>query len=178
MDGKKCSYEEARKLIQSGDVVFVRNKKGFVASVIRFFTRSKYSHVGFAFWVEIEGTPRLLMLEAQGGAKRRIVNISFYKEEKLDIIAAPKPWRDIAPTAMENLGQVAYGWLEAGYVGIREALMKGPGWTLPYKDMPGEICSEFVARMLGMEQTHVSPQLLWEMLETENEVRVEVRKVD
>ena len=178
MEGKEYSYDEARKLIQSGDVVFVRNKKGIVASVIRMFTRSKYSHVGFAFWVEIEGRSRLMMLEAQGGAMRRIVNISFYKGLELDVIATPKPWNEVAPNAMESLGQVGYGWLEAGYVGIRELLMKTMGWTLPYKDLPGEICSEFVARMIELENPHISPQLLWEMLEAENEIRVEVRKVD
>ena len=179
MEIKTCSYSVARQHIQNGDLVFVRNKKGMVAGIIRTFTQSLYSHVGFAFWVEIEGTPRLFVLEAQGGAKRRIVNMSFYQNVELDIIAAPRPWSEIALEALERLGQVKYGWFDIGYIGVREILMKKFGWILPYRELPGEICSEFVARMIGLDNPHVSPQLLWErLIEGGNEIRVEVRKVD
>ena len=62
------SYEKIRNYIKDGDVVFVANKSTIVAKVIQFFTRSRYSHVGFAFWIEAAGRDRLMMVEAQGGA--------------------------------------------------------------------------------------------------------------
>ena len=103
MEIKSVSYEEARNQIQDGDIIFVRNKQTLSARVVRTFTRSLYSHVGFAFWVEAAGKRRLMMVEAQGGARRRIVNMSYYRENELDIIAAQDDWNDIGSNALTNL---------------------------------------------------------------------------
>ena len=176
MDIPIVSYEDARNYIKDGDVVFISKKKRLSASIIRFFTHSNYSHVGFAFWAEIAGTRRLMMAEAQGGAKRRIVNMSFYKGIDLDIVKAPKDWSKMAPDALDRLGEVRYGWLEALYVGFRESILKTFGWMLPEHDLPGEICSEYCARLLDMPEMHISPQGLWEeLIARGNELRVQVR---
>lgn len=158
------SYVEARSLINDGDVVFIRNKNTIVAKAIRFFTKSKYSHVGFAFWIETAGRKRLMMVEAQGKANRRVVNMSFYAGVELDVIAAPRDWCEIGNVALGRLGQVEYSWLEAAYVGIREFLLKYFQIEIPRKDFPGEICSEYIARILKLPEKHISPQLLWEQL--------------
>ena len=166
MEIKSVSYEEARNQIQDGDIIFVRNKQTLSARVVRTFTRSLYSHVGFAFWVEAAGKRRLMMVEAQGGARRRIVNMSYYRENELDIIAAQDDWNDIGSNALTKLGLVSYGWGEAAYVGLRETLLKVLNIRIARRDFPGEICSEYVARILKMKEIHISPQLLWEQLLT------------
>lgn len=158
------SYSEARNSINDGDIVFIRNRQTLVSAVIRFFIRSKYSHAGFAFWAIIGEQKRLMIAEAQGGAHRRILNMSFYQADELDIIQAPKPWTSIVESALTKLGQVEYGWIEAYYVGIREFLLKYLNIKIPAINLPGEICSEYIADNLGLEERHISPQLLWENL--------------
>ena len=158
------SYEEARKDIKDGDIVFV-SSSSIVARIIRFFTFSKYSHAGIAFWATVSGRNRLFMVEAQGGAKRRIVNMSFYRGKRLEVVESPRQWSEYANQALDRLGEVEYGWLEAAYVGLREFLLKMTKYIkLPRLDMPGEICSVYLARMLDLPPTNMSPQLLFEHL--------------
>ena len=171
-------YTEARPKIQNGDIVFVRGEPGFfkrpVQNLIMFFTKSKYTHVGIAFWVNICGQDRLMMVESQVGAKRRILNMSFYQRRELDVIEAPREWQGMCVTATERLGQVNYGYLDAIYVGLRERLAKYI--ALPHKNFQGEICSELIARLLGFEEVNISPQKLWDQLmKTGARVRLVVR---
>lgn len=170
------SYAEGRNKIKDGDIVFVSNKETLTARVVQFFTQSPYSHCGFAFWVNIAGQRRLMMVEAQGSAKRRIVNMSNYRENELDIVRTKHKWTELAPKALDRLGLIKYGWMDAVYVGICESALKHLNIKLPHKDFPGEICSEFCARVMGMEQTHLSPQVLWEQLEKRDyKIRVIIR---
>jgi len=157
-------YDQARSLIIDGDIVFIKDSPSWVGSVIRFFTKSRYSHVGIAFWITTGGITRLMMVEAQGGSRRRIVNLSKYAGVELDIMKAPKPWPDVAPRALEHLSDVPYGYMEAAYIGIVEAMQQYFDVTLPRKNFNGEICSEFVARVLELPSQHVSPQALMDQL--------------
>ncbi len=88
------TYEQYRDIAQDGDIIFIRGvKNSFVQSVIMFFTDSPYSHVGIAFWAIINDSPRLMIVEAQGGSNRRIINLSFYNDGTLiDVIKAPMSW--------------------------------------------------------------------------------------
>lgn len=161
----KMSYEEARGVIEDGDIVFVREKMSLarpIRSLIMFFTNSHYIHVGIAFWVRVCGHNHLMIAEAQGGAKRRIINMSYYQKRKMDVVTSPAEWNATCEKAIANLGVVDYGWLDAIYVGIKEKL--STFISLPEKDFPGEICSEFVARLLELEKVNVSPQRLYEIL--------------
>lgn len=163
---KTIDYEEARNFIKDGDIVFIRDKSNLVGWIVRLFTFSRYSHVGIAFWALVGGKRRLFMVEAQGGSKRRIVNMSYYDNQRLDIISAPVKWSAYVDRAMDRLGKVKYGWFDAIYVGLRESLMKTTKFIkLPRFNLSGEICSEFVARMLDLPKKQVSPQLLLEQLE-------------
>ena len=176
MDVPVVGYKLGRNLIDDGDIVFVRNKKTITARVIQFFTRSPYSHVGIAFWVEIEKQPRLMIVEAQGKTKRRILNMSFYSENQLDVIQAPKEWKFVYNKALEKLGKVDYGYFEAAYVGLREFLLQYFKITLPTKDLPGQICSEFVASVYDLKRVHISPALLAkELLNAGYKLKVKIR---
>lgn len=166
MEKKVYSYEEVREKIQDGDIVFIRDKKGIWSKIIRFFTKSKFSHAGIAFWMSSGGHRRLMIVEAQGGAKRRIVNLSYHSEGKYVIIEGPKPWSDVNHIALDKLNKVSYGYFEALYVGIREFLLKYFDIKLKQFGFPGEICSEFIANVYGLPNKHISPQLLMENLLT------------
>ena len=174
------TYETARKLIQNGDIVFIRNKHGILPWIIRLFTSSRYSHVGIAFWVTVEHTKRLMIAETQGGSNRRILNLSYYLSSEMDIIKAPVPWGDYFEIALHKLGEIKYGWLEAGYIGLRELCIKRLNIRLPIKKFHGEICSEYVANMLISKlpylETGVSPQGLFEQICPNNDPYIMIRK--
>ena len=179
MEPKVLSYEHARPEIKGGDVVFVRGKHSkLVQSLIMFFTKSAYSHVGFAFWMTTEdgSENRLMMVEAQGGTKRRVVNMSFYEDRRLDVVNSPIAWNEIESCALSKLGLVEYGWLDVLYVGIHDFLLKYLGIKIPHANMPGETCSEFVAKCLHLKETHISPQELFEALMKQGcEIKIKVR---
>lgn len=159
------SYEEARHLIQDGDIVFFHGswRNPFQALVMA-FTRSKFSHVCIAFRMKVGDTERVMCVEAQGRTRRRILSLSFYGNKNMVVVSSPKPWTDIQTAALERVGVAKYSMLSAIYVGIREYLLKTFSIRLPISDLPHEICSEFVADVLGMEDTEISPQLLYEEL--------------
>lgn len=158
------SFVEAREHIMDGDIVFIKNRRGPLSSLIHVFTRSVYSHVGIAFWMKTGNVRRLMMVEAQGGTSRRIVNLSKYAGDDLDVIEAPQEWDSVVNTALKKLSEVPYGYFEALYVGIVEFAQQYWNITLPRKNFDGEICSEFVARVYDLPEKHISPQGLFEQL--------------
>lgn len=157
-------YVDARLLIDNGDIAFIRGSwKKPLQRIIMFFTNSKYSHVGITFWATINNIPRLMMIEAQGGTKRRLINLSYYSDKNIDIITSPKPWEDYCEIALSNIGITKYSWLDVFYIGLKEKLEKYI--KLPSKNLSsGEICSEFVAKCLNYSNTNVSPQKLFETI--------------
>lgn len=174
---KYSTYEQARMHIDDGDIVFIRDKVGPLIRLIRFLTKSKYSHVGIAFWIETANRRRLMMVEAQGGSKRRVVNISYYDGDNYDIFAAPKEWNEVGEYALSKLNQVCYGYFEAAYVGIREFFLQYFNIKLPTADLHGEICSEFVARVYDLPEKNISPNLLLEQLiDLGYDYKIKVRK--
>lgn len=176
---KQLTYEQAREEIQSGDVVFIHGSKlKPFQYIVMYSTDSLFAHVGLAFWMLTEDDERRLMVvEAQGGSRRRMVNMSNYRDRKIDIIKAPRPWNKISHIALDrsSLGCTRYGWLDAIYIGLREKLARYT--RLPITHFSGEICSEFIARLLELPKVHISPQMLWEELIKQGyEVRLSIRK--
>lgn len=171
----RIPYEQAREQIQSGDVVFICNKGLLHHKLITWFTRSEHIHVGIAFWASIEGSAHLMITEANGGAQRRIVNLSHYKDHQMDILVGPVPWNNIKEDALERLGQVQYNWIQAGYVGVREKFHSAFGFSMPDIDMPGEICSERVADIFGFEDNHLSPAALFRYMHHNLNCKIRVK---
>ena len=167
------SYAQGRDLIQDGDIVFVAHKKGiFLPQLIEFFTKSIFSHVAIAFWVETAGVKRLMAVQAQGGNKRFVMNLSALDKCQLYVVTPPKNWTTVAPNALVKLDQVKYGYMEALYVGFREFLMTRFNITLPERSFTGQICSEFVACMEGCSDVHISPEILFEELRKTQPLRL------
>lgn len=176
------TYQQAREQIENGDIVFVHGKKSnIVQRAIMFFTKSQYSHVGIAFWMipsQTNGHERLMIVEAQGGARRRILNMAYYQGRDLDVYEPRLPWTQTHEQALKRLGKVSYGWLDAFYVGLRESLMTYFKIRLPKKDVSeGEICSEFVAKVNQFQATVVSPEYLSNMLKSEGkQIKIKIRE--
>lgn len=167
------SYKQGRDLIKDGDVLLIANKKGFILpQMIRFFTKSIFSHTAIAFWIDTPAGKRLMAVQAQGGNSRFIQNASALDKCDIYVVNSPKAWAEVAPVALAKLDKVPYGWMEAIYVGLREFLMTRFNWTLPERSFTGEICSEFCARVLGLSDVYISPQGLYEELMKTQTVRV------
>lgn len=158
------SYEKARDFIKDGDLVFVCHENRLIPKLISIATRSIYSHVGIAFWAEINNKKRLMIIESQGFTKRRILNMSYYSAKSFHVLSSPRDISEYIDNALETAGKVKYGYIEAAYVGIREFLLKTFNLKLPFKQFEGEICSEFVARQMLLPETNISPGLLWDIL--------------
>lgn len=158
-------YTAARSLIHDGDIVFVQGATT-LSKLIQYFTKSKYSHIAICFWIKVANVPdRLMVIEAQGKTHRRIINLSFYSEFPMDIIACPLNWQVYATNAFDGLGRMQYGYLQAIYTGIRDYFINTFHVRLPTLNFSGEICSEFVARCLNLPDASISPQDVFEALQ-------------
>ena len=168
------TYDQARNIIQDGDVVFFMSANSILHPIdllITFATGSPFVHCNIAFWIEIGGQKRLMAVEAQGGTKRRIVNESFYDNKKMVVVSAPKDWNSISDAALEKVAKKSYGYLAAVYAGIRDLAVRALGIRLPNTSPPGEICSEFVAKLVGLEDADISPGDLYTELTKISKVR-------
>lgn len=157
-------YHLARLHVQNGDIIFICNKGTRLHRLITYFTKSHHIHVGIAFWINVAGTDHLMISEANGGAQRRIVNLSHYKDHDMEILTSQHEWDDISKHVLGYLGQVQYNWIEAAYIGINELFEHLFSTSLPKIEFPGEICSEFVANCLGLKRNYLSPAKLYEYM--------------
>ena len=159
------TYEEARPYIEDGDIVFIHGSwKRPVQALIMMFTASNFSHVCIAFKMRTGTEERLMCVESQGTTRRRIVNLSFYDKRMVTVIKAPKAWEEIQGPALERIGKAKYSMFAAAYIGTRELIYRAFNLRLPSLNLSHEICSEFVASVLGLEETEISPQVLYEEL--------------
>jgi hypothetical protein len=171
------TYEEVANYIKDGDIVFVRNRGTFVHWLISLFTKAPQVHVGIAFWVDIHTVKHLMVIDANGGQRRKLVSLSHYKDHEMDILRAPYDWEKVVHYALEHLGEKEYSWIEAAYIGISEMAERTINFHLPELDFGSEICSKFVAELVGLDQHRVSPAKLYRMLRMRGiQVRVKVRQ--
>lgn len=155
-------YEDARNIAKDGDVLFLTvDKKNILSRTTSFFTKSLYTHACFVFWYK----DRLMIVESTTHGGIRIVQASTYKDRNMDLIPAPKKWEDIEWKAIERSGTAEYGWLSAIYIGIREFFFMHFNISLPpNNNNRNKCCSEFVAEVLGLEDTDISPKKLYDIL--------------
>lgn len=87
-------YERVRERIQDGDFLLFRGDRCF-SRVIQVWTRSVYSHVGVALWLEAGGVRRLCCIEALEGRGVQILPMSrvLARDGAVDwfsVVAAPE----------------------------------------------------------------------------------------
>jgi hypothetical protein len=159
------TYEQARNLIQDGDLVFVKKGKSIWSKLTQLVTKSDVYHCGIAFWVrDPVYKSRLFIVEAFRGG-RRIVSLSSYAKHPIDIIGSPISWEKNCDEVLDNTGLVPYSIPEYVWIGLRELLrIKRDDADDDY----GEVCSKMVAKYLVrggvMLETDISPGKLEEKL--------------
>lgn len=77
-------YDEAKAQIQNGDTIAVMETEGFLSPFTRFFTRSNYTHVGMALWIEGD----LWMAEINAG-KNHAIPMSQLRGTAFDVYGSP-----------------------------------------------------------------------------------------
>jgi hypothetical protein len=146
-----------------GDVIFLTvNRNDILSRVTSWFTKSPYTHAAFVFWYK----SRLMVVESTTHGGIRIVQASTYKDRNIEILSPKIHWMDIEESAISKSGTAEYGWVSAMYIGLREFLFKYFEIKLPVnKNNRNKACSEFVAEVLNLEDTDITPRKLYEILE-------------
>jgi hypothetical protein len=161
-------YEEARHLIQSGDLVFFGTDKTLLGRFISWWSGSHYTHAAIAVRMSPIGcsADRVLIIEEHTGGQR-IINLSagLVGRRSTIIIAAPVDWSLYGDKLLDSTGAVEYAYAALIQIGLREK------FGLKLKDIKGEVCSEMVAQVLkfhgiAIPTTQVSPGFLLELLTT------------
>lgn len=161
------TYELFKKSIQDGDIIFLRDCTTCVSKIIQWFTVSPYSHVAIAFWETIGDDRRLMLVEAQGGSTRRILNASYYSNCDMDALVSPRPWSEIKQAALANVGVLKYSYTDAILVGVKDMLKKRLGLgsgEIADSNKDDEICSQFVAEVLRCSDRIITPAELFHRL--------------
>ncbi len=167
-------YNEIRNNIQNGDVLFFDSRPyNLLQQTIRLFTGTKKVHVGIAYWIVENDISRLMVIEAQGGSNRRIVNIGAYCGYNMTVVKQQlKLWKDMR-YCLDRIGIIKYSYTTALIAGVNDLIKQYFGKKIIISDkFKGEICSEFVARVLDLPDTIISPGNLYDYLKSTNCIEV------
>lgn len=78
------NYEQARPMIQSGDLIAVRSHRGGISSIVKRVTKSPYTHTA----VVVRLADRVLLAEMNGGGAC-LVPASKYADTDFDVFTCP-----------------------------------------------------------------------------------------
>jgi len=148
MESKILRYDEVRDQIRNGDV-FMYKGKAIFSSIIRWVTRSPYSHAGMAAW----WNERLMVMEAKGNgvvASPFSRSIGHYKGG-VEWLTCVKEISDedrlrMVVFAQEELGK-SYGRWKAILLGIKILLERDLDRRDRLRAENKLFCSEYVARI-------------------------------
>jgi hypothetical protein len=131
-----ATYESARELIQTGDLIAIRSDHGGFTALTRWFTGSPYTHTGIALWEN----GRLLMAENRHIAS--LVPLSQYDGKDFDVLPCPVNPQEAHLAAYCLLGRtIKYDGLDLLRIALHELL----GVPLPAQDNAALICSALSA---------------------------------
>lgn len=110
------NYEQARPLIETGDLIAVRRSDSLLALATRFFTRDPHTHTGIAAWLD----GGLWMAELNGGGNH-LVPLSQLADRDFDVYCRPP---EVAPdrvsvSILSNLrAHIDYGFAALPVIGL------------------------------------------------------------
>jgi len=110
------NYDQARERIETGDLIAVRGKEGLLTPFTKFFTRSPYTHVGIAFWMN----GGLWMSEINGG-RNHAIPLSQLADSEFDVYERPPGLSiaDMLEAINEALREkIDYGYLSLPVIGL------------------------------------------------------------
>lgn len=124
-------YRDIRKTLKSGDLVFYSSHNGFGDKVIKWWSKSRYSHVG-VLWVIAN---RIFLMEASAFGGVRLVPLSLRMPDL--IVKMDLKWnKDAEMQAMEHIME-KYSFVDAVKAGLKENYSQ-TGW----------ICTEYAASIV------------------------------
>jgi len=145
--------------LEPGDVVFFTSSD-FVGDEIAEITGGEFCHVAVYFEDDTSGG---YFVECQGGTPKRIVPIEFYVGRSGVMVFSGISWADLQKKATEGVGVSGYDYLEAGIAGLSDLIERHIGWTIE-THASGNICSTFVAQLLGVSNDAISPNDLFNLM--------------
>lgn len=108
-------YHTARHHIETGDLIAVREKEGFLTPFTRYFTSSDYTHTGIAFWM----AGGLWMAEHNIG-KNHAIPLSQLADSDFDVFERPAEVVDNIDEAIQwgLRTKIPYGVLALFVIGL------------------------------------------------------------
>jgi hypothetical protein len=167
----KLTYDEARDQIKNGDIIsfFMSHEDSTLHRITTyttmFFTGSKIYHTGVALWMTSETGIRRLMLVESVGTNRRIVELSHFKDHKMEVHHRPDyvNAEKVEDYLLTNIGFEQYGFWNLIVIGLNEF------FGVQKKETDKQVCSEMAAKSwqhggMEFETTVVSPGRLRNIL--------------
>lgn len=141
-------YADARDRIRDGDLVAVRSAHGGLPALVRWFTKSPYTHTGVALWLSSRQTGKsILVIAEMDGADAVLTPLSQFDDVAFDVFDCPVVGRTrsaVVTEALEALRHpIAYDYLDLLRIAAHKALNIG----LPSEDKNGLVCSALSARI-------------------------------
>lgn len=105
-------------VIETGDTIAVKSKHGFLAALTRFFTRSEYTHVGLAIWID-----NTLWLSEINGGGNHLVPMSQFSEIPYDVYECPVNRDRVREAILSSLSKrINYGFAALAVIGLLDWL--------------------------------------------------------
>jgi hypothetical protein len=146
----EMTFEEARALIKNGDAINIYRPEAWsiktpLYSLISFMTGSQIYHCVVAMWMTTpNGTPRLMCVEANLFAGKRIVPLSIYMTRRMEVMPWPAQYAfsKMEENLVARVAQQPYGMFSFMLIGLREFF----GIKRAAKHIgKGQVCSELVS---------------------------------
>lgn len=135
-------YDDARPMIQTGDLIAVRRRSGPLAIATVIVTNSPYTHTGVALWVGPPGDRRLLMAHINGGGAS-LVPVSQEAEFGFNVYPCPVDRAEVERKIWATIGlRISYSGTDLVYILLYLKL----GLPLP-KQGDDYICSALSAHL-------------------------------
>ncbi|MES9873158.1 MAG: hypothetical protein ABW146_08605 [Candidatus Sedimenticola sp. 6PFRAG7] len=139
-------YLTARGRIKDGDLIALKRSRGWFWQLVRWVTRSAYTHTAVAVW--LEGGLYVVEMNSAGNV---LVPLSQYRSP-FDVFACPVNRAQAKEMALWSLrNPIGYGWTDLLYIAAHNLLaLRTP------RDTGGIVCSALSAliyRQAGWQAT-------------------------
>lgn len=162
------SHSEAIEQINDGDILFFHNPKhDWYGALINYFTEGVYSHAAIAVKATICDITYPMVLETRIDTVRRILPLNYYNDRSIDVVTPLVPWNDYGDRILSQIGKIDYSWMQAAGIGINEKTLKHYNRMLlpiTFGVGRGEVCSDYIAQVQGIEPHNISPQKLFQLM--------------
>jgi hypothetical protein len=166
-DIQNFSYFGARDQIANGDIINIYAPAQFsfmtlLYCIIKFFTKSSVVHSVIALWMSApSGEKKLMCVESNIKGGKRIVPLSHYMNQKMEVIHLPSdiPFSGMEDVLLARVSDQNYALIDFISIGMKEYF--GIQKFKEY-DTGGQVCSELCADAwikagVKLPETLVSP---------------------